>query len=125
MGQMVVWSWREGFYHGLRLEVVSVSFNKGNEPTLVQEHADATVLSSRLMRHLSLAIPDEHVGPNAHCQLDQSEVPQHKSTKDICRESTAGSVRVMMVLIGVIHWKIDIPDSGTEEGFVDLIQCLA
>ena len=72
---MVVWSWREGFYRGLRLEVVSVSFNKGNEPTLVQEHADTIVLSSRLMRHLSLAIPDEHVGPNAHCQLDQSEVP--------------------------------------------------
>lgn len=40
----------------------------------MQEHADAVVLSSRLMRHLSLAIPDNHVGPSRHCQLDQAEV---------------------------------------------------
>lgn len=55
-------------------EFVSVSFNKEDGPTLAQKHADAIVLSSRLMGHFSLAIPDKDVGPSAHCQLDQAEI---------------------------------------------------
>jgi len=40
------------------------------DPPLAQEHADTIVISSHLMGHFPLAIPDKHVGPSMQCQLN-------------------------------------------------------
>lgn len=64
------------------------------------------------MRHLFLAIPDKHVGPGAHCQLDQSAVLPACILECHCQGRTiderypksraAGGVRAKVVLIGVM-----------------------
>ena len=77
------------------------------DPPLAQEHADAIVLSA-------FAIPDKHVGPSAHCQLDQKRRSSWRAASCQClcqgmtsrrtisaKSRAAGEVRARVVLIGV------------------------
>jgi len=77
------------------------------DPPLAQEHADAIVLSA-------FAILDKHVGPSAHCQLDQKRRSFRRAASCQClcqcrtsqrkisaKSRAAGEVRARVVLIGV------------------------